>query len=96
MFIAVTCIDKPDQLETRLANRDAHLSYVADTGKVKIAGPLLSDDGETMCGSLIILDVDDIAAAKDWCENDPYAKAGLFDRVEIRPWKWVVGAPDDI
>ena len=94
MLIAMTCIDKPDHLETRLANRDAHLAYVAETGKVKIAGPLLSDDGETMCGSLIVLDVEDVAAAKDWSASDPYTKAGLFERVECRPWKWLIGAPD--
>ncbi len=94
MLIAVTCIDKPGHLETRLANRDAHLAYVAETGKVKIAGPFLSDDGETMCGSLIVLDVDDAAAAKAWSDNDPYTKAGLFERVEIRPWRWLIGAPE--
>ncbi len=94
MFIAVTYIDKPNHLETRLANRDAHLAYVAETGKVKMAGPLLADDSETMCGSLIILEVDDLARAKAWTENDPYVKANLFERIEIRPWKWLVGKPD--
>ncbi len=94
MLFAVTCIDKPGQLETRLANREAHLAYVAETGKVKIAGPFLSEDGETMCGSLIIIEVEDLEAAKAWCASDPYGQAGLFDHVEIRPWKWVVGAPE--
>ena len=30
------------------------------------------------------------AAAEDWAANDPYAKAGLFDSVEIRAWKQVI------
>ena len=93
MYFAVTCTDKPDHLDTRLANREAHLAYVAETGVVKAAGPLLADDGETMCGSLIILDVTDRVAAERWCAGDPYAKAGLFDRVDIALWKWVIGKP---
>jgi uncharacterized protein YciI len=44
-----------------------------------------------MCGSLLILDVEDMAAAQAWAENDPYAKAGLFDSVSIDVWKRVVG-----
>ncbi|PXB68003.1 hypothetical protein C0046_41155, partial [Pseudomonas aeruginosa] len=26
--------------------------------------------------------------------DDPYVRAGLFQRVEIRPWNWSLGAPD--
>ena len=28
-----------------------------------------------------------LEAAKRWHANDPYAKAGLFARSDIRPWK---------
>ena len=44
-----------------------------------------------MCGSLIVLDVPDLDAARAWAEADPYAKAGLFDSVAIREWKKVIG-----
>ena len=89
MLIAFMTKDKDGALQTRLDNRDAHLAYIADTGVVSMAGPFLQDD--QMCGSLIILDVDDMAAAKEWAENDPYAKAGLFQSVEMKVWKKVVG-----
>ena len=89
MLIAFMTKDKDGALQTRLDNRDAHLAYIADTGVVAMAGPFLQDD--QMCGSLIILDVDDMAAAKEWAENDPYAKAGLFQSVEMKVWKKVVG-----
>jgi len=87
---ALICIDKPDSLPLRLANREAHLAYVAETGVVTQAGPFLDDD-DSMIGSLLILDVPDRAAAQDWGANDPYFKAGLFQNVQVHRWKKVVG-----
>ena len=81
--------DKSGALQTRKDNRDAHLAYIAETGVVAMAGPFL--EGDQMCGSLIILDVDDMAAARDWADNDPYNKAGLFQSVELKVWKKVIG-----
>ena len=37
--------DKPGALQTRMDNRDAHLAYIAETGVVEMAGPVLDDDG---------------------------------------------------
>lgn len=84
------CTDKPGALELRKATREAHLSYVAQTGCVAQAGPLLDDAGE-MAGSLIVLDVPDIEAAKQWGAQDPYALAGLFEAVRVQEWKKVIG-----
>ena len=58
-----------------------------------MAGPFLSDTGD-MIGSLVILNVPDLAAAQDWAANDPYAKAGLFETVEIKPYNWVFNNPE--
>lgn len=90
MRFALMCLDKPGHLETRKSNRDAHLAYIEETGAVEMAGPLLDDDG-SMIGSLIVLEVPDAAAARAWVENDPYAKAALFDSVTLRAWNKVVG-----
>ena len=90
MFIALIAKDKTGALQLRKDNRSAHLAYVESTGVVHMAGPLL-DDAEQMIGSLVILDVADMAAAQDWADNDPYAKAGLFESVELIPWKRVIG-----
>lgn len=88
MLIALIAKDKAGALQTRLDNRPAHVEYLKSTGVVSQAGPLL--DGEDMIGSLVILDVEDMAAAQDWADNDPYAKAGLFESVELIPWKKVI------
>jgi len=89
MLIALIARDKPDHLQTRLDNRDAHIEYLKSTAVVSQAGPLLND-AEQMIGSLIVLDVDDMAVAENWAANDPYAKAGLFEGVELIPWKKVI------
>lgn len=90
MLAALICTDKPGAIETRKANREAHLAYIRDTGIVRQAGPFLNAEG-VMCGSLVILEVEDMAAAQDWAANDPYAKAGLFSDVRIEQWNRVVG-----
>lgn len=84
------CIDKPDALDLRLATREAHLSYVSETGCVRQAGPLL-DNGGRMAGSLIILELPDLQAARDWSAGDPYAQAGLFAQTHVQEWKKVIG-----
>lgn len=89
MLIALIARDKPGALETRKANRDAHLGYIEATGVVEQAGPLL-DAEDQMIGSLVILDVPDMAAAQAWADNDPYAQARLFQSVDLIPWKRVV------
>lgn len=90
MLIALIARDKPGALQIRLDNRDAHLAHIAETGVVAQAGPLLDAEGQ-MCGSLVILDVEDMDAARDWVDGDPYGKAGLFSSVELIPWKKVIG-----
>ncbi|MEM6620963.1 MAG: YciI family protein [Pseudomonadota bacterium] len=91
MLYAIICIDKPDHLEVRKANRDAHLAHIkGSNGAIVQAGPFLDADGQ-MCGSLLIYEADEISAAQDWAAADPYARASLFQSVEIRSWNRVVG-----
>lgn len=88
MFIALIARDKPGALQIRLDTRDAHVAYLKETG-VSQAGPLLDDEGQ-MCGSLIVLDVPDMAAARAWADKDPYAHAGLFADVQLIQWNKVI------
>jgi uncharacterized protein YciI len=89
LFVLV-CTDKPNARDLRAANRQAHLDYADDTGVVFLGGPFLDADGN-MTGSLIVLDVPDMASAEAWAAADPYAMAGLFETVTIRAWKKVRG-----
>ncbi|MBS9717691.1 YciI family protein [Pseudohalocynthiibacter aestuariivivens] len=90
MRVALIVKDKPGSLQIRMDNRPAHLAYLEETGVVEQAGPFLDANGQ-MCGSLIVLSVDSIANAAKWAENDPYAKAGLFESVDLQEWKRVIG-----
>ena len=85
------CHDKPDSLALRMDTREAHLKYVGERLEgVLLAGPLLDDAGD-LCGSMFVLEAesqDDVVAFN---ENDPYTKAALFERVEIKPFKPLVG-----
>lgn len=81
--------DRPGSLDVRLANRPAHVEYLKETGAI-LAGPFLSDAGD-MDGGLVVIDVEDRAAAEAWAAKDPYTKADLFENVTIRAWKKVIG-----
>jgi len=70
-----------------MATREAHIAYVREQGEtIRLAGPYLDDKGD-MCGSLLVIEVADLAAAQAFSAADPYAKAGLFERVEVRPFR---------
>jgi hypothetical protein len=90
MRYALIAKDKPGALEVRKANRADHVAYLKSTDAVEMAGPFLDAEGN-MCGSLIILEFDDISDAHAWAKNDPYKKADLFESVEITAWNKVIG-----
>ena len=95
MYFVISCIDKPGALGLRMETRPAHIEFLkAHADAVKFAGPYLGEDGETMAGSLIILEADDRASAETFATADPYAQAGLFASTDIRAWKWTIGNPD--
>ena len=94
MLFALICTDKPDSLDLRLSVRPDHLKHLESLGTaLKAAGPF-TDDGGKPTGSLVIIEAADRAAARAMAEADPYAKAGLFAAVEIRPWKWLIKNPE--
>lgn len=90
MQFFVHCYDKPGKQEVRLANRAAHLEFVkANIDKVLIGGPTLTDDGQGMTGSVLVFEVPDRAGLDALLAQDPYAKAGLFEKVEVAVYKKV-------
>jgi len=94
MFFVATCIDRPGALPIRMENRPAHLAYLNGlSAKVKVAGALLSPDGQNAIGSMLIFDAETRAQVDGYLADDPYAKAGLFASVDVKPWRQGVGQP---
>jgi uncharacterized protein len=86
------CLDAPGALERRMAARPAHLDYVRAQGSaVRLAGPLTSEDGATILGSLFVLEMDDRAAVDRFVAADPYTAAEVFAQVLVHPFKASVG-----
>ncbi len=91
MQFAIVCLDKPDHGHLRAENRPAHLDYLnANLEHMLLAGPFLSEDGERPVGSLLIMEFDEQGQARAFAEGDPYARAGLFESVTIRPFRKVL------
>jgi uncharacterized protein YciI len=94
MLFALICTDKPNSIDLRLQVRPDHLAFLDKLGEnMKAAGPFVDDDGKPT-GSLVIINADDLASAKAIAKADPYAIAGLFASVDIKPWKWLIKNPE--
>ena len=90
MHFAIVNHDKPDSLDLRMSTREVHLDYLRGVGDaLLIAGPILSDDGETPVGSVLIVEAESLEAAKTFAAADPYAAAGLFQSSAVMPWRKV-------
>jgi len=94
MLFAYLCTDKSNSLDLRMKVRPEHLAYLETLGSsLKFAGPFTDDAGQSN-GTLMVCEAADRAAAEAIAAADPYAKAGLFSHVEIKPWKWLIKNPE--
>jgi uncharacterized protein YciI len=88
MLFVIVGHDAPDGAQKRPAVRPAHLEHLAplaNAGRIKLAGPFL--DGT---GSLIVLDADSLADVWKLVGRDPYVTEGIFNRIEVKPFKQVL------
>lgn len=93
MHFVIYCKDKPGHGDLRVATRPRHLAYLDGfKDRMFAAGGLLTDDGKAAIGSLLILDFPDRAAAEAFAAGDPYNTAGLFESVDVNPWRKVLPA----
>lgn len=96
MLFAFLCKDKPNSLELRMTTRPEHIEHLNAlnaAGTLKMAGPFLDADGKPN-GSLVIVEAETIEAARAIADADPYAKAGLFESVDVKPYNWVFNKPE--
>jgi uncharacterized protein YciI len=91
-------LDQPDSSALRLRIRPEHKAYLAAvSGRIAFAGPLVSDDGQTMLGSLLAIDFDSREAAHAWLADEPFTRAGLYASTRIHAfvnlWPQKTGFP---
>lgn len=87
MLFIVHCLDRQGAVQDRLDNYEAHKAYLAASPvHIVISGPLLAEDGETMIGSLFLFEADSKDEVDAFNAADPFAKAGIWERVEIHPF----------
>jgi uncharacterized protein len=95
MWYAIMCEDVADSLQKRMSVRPAHverLNALKREGRLLLAGPLPAVDAEDpgtagFTGSLIVAQFTSLQEAQDWTAADPYATAGVFARVSVKPFR---------
>ncbi len=94
MLYAILAEDTPASLLLRLENRPAHLKRLEalqEEGRLVLAGPHPAIDSPDpgpsgLSGSLIIAEFQSLEDARRWAEADPYAKAGVYAKVTVKPF----------
>lgn len=98
MWYAIEGFDGPDVLRRRFAARPEHvarLTALRDQGRLLLAGPCPAIDAEDpgpagFSGSIVIAEFASLEEARAWADADPYVAAGVYVRVEVRPFKRVL------
>ena len=98
MWYAIEGHDGPDVLSKRLAARAEHLARLTalrDAGRLLLAGPCPAIDADDpgpagFSGSIVIAEFPSLDEARAWADADPYLAAGVYERVDVRPFKRVL------
>ena len=98
MWYVIEGYDGQDVLAKRLAARVDHLARLEalrDAGRLLLAGPCPAIDAEDpgpagFSGSVVIAEYASLEAARAWADADPYIAAGVYVRVDVRPFRKVL------
>lgn len=98
MLYAIISEDRKDSLQNRLQARPDHLrrlEILKNAGRLILAGPhpaIDSDDPGSagFSGSLVVAEFDSLNAATNWADADPYIKAGVYEKVVVKPFRKVL------
>jgi uncharacterized protein YciI len=94
---AIISEDVEDSLKKRMSVRPAHISRLQelqDAGRLVIAGPHPAVDSDNpgdagFTGSLVVAEFNDLEAAQQWADSDPYNNAGVYAKITVKPFKKV-------
>ncbi|MEE7546499.1 YciI family protein, partial [Xanthomonas sp. Kuri4-1] len=68
---------------------------LSQAGRLLVAGPCPAVDAEDpgpagFSGSVVIAEFASLQEARAWADADPYVDAGVYTRVEVRPFRKVL------
>jgi uncharacterized protein YciI len=97
VLYAIISEDVEDSLGKRMSARPAHvnrLQALQDEGRLALAGPHPAVDSDNpgdagFTGSLVVAEFDNLQAARQWADADPYNDAGVYAKVTVKPFKKV-------
>ena len=88
MPYAILTQDKPGSSQVRASARPAHVEYLTKNKHLLLAaGAMIEDDGTGGNGGILIVDTDDRKEAERFIAEDPFSKAGLFEKVTVVRWR---------
>jgi len=98
MWYVIYSKDREDSLQARQKARPEHLARVEallQEGRLLLAGPRPAIDAEDpgpagFQGSLIVAQFDSLEDARQWADSDPYVRAGVYESIEVTPFKRVM------
>jgi uncharacterized protein YciI len=98
MIFAILLMDRPGTADLRIEVRPEHRAYLAKlSDRMAFAGPLTSEDGKTVVGSLLAIDFPSRADADAWLKDEPFTKAGVYEKPIIHVfnnmWEQKAGFP---
>ena len=79
----------PDALSRRLSVRETHLQRMREErakGNFIIGGAKLNEHGN-MHGSMLVIQLENEDAVKNWVEEDPYVTGKVWEKIEILPFR---------
>ncbi|RIY34364.1 YciI family protein [Psittacicella gerlachiana] len=92
-YYVIFSTDHENVLEKRLAARPAHLARLEELknqGRLLVAGPNPKTDADPkttgFAGSTVIAQFASLEQAQAWADQDPYLEAGVYQKVEVRPY----------
>jgi len=84
MLWAISRVAAPDFAAMREKGLQAHIDYLHSQKNILVvSGATLTDDGDAVTGSLLIVNVGSRAEATAFLDGDPFTKAGLFRSATI-------------
>ncbi len=87
MIFIIHRLDAAGRSAERSLHRDSHLAYLRDhAAQIIAAGPYLDPQTGEDRGSMYMISCPDLAEARRFAEEDPFAKAGIFKEVQV--WQW--------